>query len=31
MLEKMDRMPLEIGQAWMRLITTMGLEKWIAG
>jgi len=28
MLEKMDRMPLEIGQAWMRLITTMGLEEW---
>jgi SPP1 gp7 family putative phage head morphogenesis protein len=29
MMEKMDRMPPDIGQAWMRWIEQMGLQEWI--
>ena len=30
MLEKMQRMPGDIAEAWMQLIMQMGLEEWIA-
>lgn len=30
MMEKMNRMPPDIGRAWMLLIETMGLQEWIS-